>query len=111
LLRGEHRVVLDEEVLPPEVHAPRRRGRHRVPGFLLVRGRALPVHVDDDREVVVAGVEVTFPRDHLQLELVQHQQLLRQAIPCGQRREPAGDAVDLADIHVPDLLKRCLPGL
>jgi hypothetical protein len=67
--------------------------------------------VDDDREVVVAGVKVTFPRDHLQLELVQHQQFLRQVVPRGQRREPAGDAVDLAYAHVPDLPQRCLPGL
>jgi len=103
-------VVLKEKVLPSEVHAVRRRGRHRVPGVLLVCGRALPVHVDDDREVVVTGVKVAFPSDHLQLKLVQHQQLLRQVVPCGQRREPAGDAVDLAGVHAPNLLQRCLPG-
>ena len=96
-------MVLDEEVLPAEEHAARRRRGDRVPGGLLHSGRALPVHVDDDREVVVAGVEVPLAGDHRELELVQHKELLRQVMPGGQRREPADDAVDLADVDVPDL--------
>jgi hypothetical protein len=104
-------VILDEEVLPAEEHPVRRRRGDRVPGGLLRPGGALPVHVDDDREVVVAGVKVPLAPDHCELELVHDEKLLRQAVPGGQRREPADDAVDLTDVHVPDLPQRSLPGL
>ena len=53
-------------------------------------------HVDDDREVVVAGVQVPLAWQHRELELVKHQQLLRQVVAAGQRREPADHAVHLA---------------
>src|SRR5450756_224335 len=70
---GERRVVHHEEVLPAEGDAGRGDACDRVPGGLLRGWRALAVHVDDDREVVVARVQVLLADDHCELELVDHE--------------------------------------
>src|SRR5262249_38248806 len=109
--RAEHRMVLDQEVLPPEEHAAWRRAGDRMPRLQLVRRRALTVHVDDNRKVVVPGFEALLAGDHRELELMQYQQLLRQVQPCGQARQPADHAVDLAGADASDLLQWPLAGM
>ena len=82
-----------------------------MPRLLLYARRALTVHVDDDREIVVTGVEVPFVADHRQPELVQDQQFLRQMVFGGETGQPAGHTVDLADAGTSDLPQRHLSRL
>src|SRR5690348_1482143 len=108
LPRAERGVVFGVEVLPPEEDAWRGGGGDGLPGLLLVVRGALPVHVDDDRKVAVPGVQPLFAGDHRKPELVQHQELLRQVVPGGQRGQPAADAIDLIGAHAADLFERTL---
>jgi hypothetical protein len=70
-------MILDVEVLPSEEHSGRGCLGNGLPGLLFGGRRALPVHVDEDRQIVVPGVEIALILDHRQHELVQHEKLLR----------------------------------
>ncbi len=46
----------------------------------------------------MAEVEVVFVADHRELELVQHEEFLRQVRRGGEPGEPGGDGVDVAGV-------------
>ena len=59
LARAHHGVVLEVEVLPAEVDPARGGSGDGLPGLALVALGALPVHVDEDGQVIVPGIELT----------------------------------------------------
>src|ERR1700730_14099495 len=73
---AEHRMVLGVEVLPPEEHPGGGGAGDGLPSLLLDGRCALPVHVDEDRQVLIPGVEFVLAADHRQPELVQDEEFL-----------------------------------
>ena len=104
------RTVLVHEVLPREDHACRGVLADPVPGRALRARPAVPVGVDDDGQLVVAGVERLPLGDHRRRELVQHQHLLRQRLRTGEGGEPRAGGVDLRGRHRADLGQVLLAG-
>ena len=50
----------------------------------LTAGVPSPVHVDEDRQVLVPGVEFVLAADHRRPELVQDEEFLGQVALCGE---------------------------
>ena len=62
----------------------------------------MAVGVQHDGQLRAGDVDGFAVAQHLQLELVQHEHLLRQVVLGGQIREVIDDAVDLLGLHVAD---------
>ena len=107
---GEHGGVFVVEVLPAQRQTRWGGGGHRGPGFVLEGGGAVAVHVDQQLDLGMVGVEFVFVADHRELELVQHEELLRQVRRGGEPGESAGDGIDVARLDATNLLQRLLPG-
>ena len=73
-------------------------------------GVPLPGHVDQQLDLAMLGVEGVLVADHRELELVQHEELLRQVRRGGEPGESAGDGIDVARLDATNLLQRLLPG-
>src|ERR1022692_1753677 len=111
LARGLHGIVFGVEILPPKMQARRGRLNDGFPRLPLIARGSLPVHVDEDCEIVVMGIEPPLIEDHGQPELMQHEKFLRQVVMRGEAGQPVADAINLGYADTADLPQRQLAWL
>jgi hypothetical protein len=104
--RGHSRGVHAVKILPAEWDTRWCGGGDCGPGFVFEWGRALPVHLNQHRNLFAVKVHGAFGPDHGELELVQDQEFLRQVLGLYEVGEPGDNRVDFVRIDSPYLLKR-----